>query len=333
MSFASNITDLVTSLITALNARSTTGPSDYQMWLAQGNTGTLADYRTAALGGDVDYASQFNAQLGTAPTAGIASEIQSGVTQFATVTDVTNAVSNRSVSPARLQGWTRQVFQCNDLATLSTWAQTAPEGSLAALGAFTLDSGSGATHRFSLWQVANGARAIPVSRIQLQGGAGGTTSANFMSTAVSAQTYLALYGGATEAFDSNGTILRWTTGSAWKTTQNLRTNLTFTSGTNYASAAAGQNRCTVDPYDRVAVRFAQVRSTGSVTSGDTIATIQSGYAPIAATYLMGGVYNGSAWTGWSVLRIETTGAITVQYASGAGNVIVGSISYDRTDVL
>lgn len=50
MSIASRITELVTAAAAALNARNAPGPSDYQVWLAQGNVGTLTDYRNSVAG-------------------------------------------------------------------------------------------------------------------------------------------------------------------------------------------------------------------------------------------------------------------------------------------
>lgn len=68
MSIASNITALVSAIATAINSRGAAGASDYQMWLAQGNTGDMAAYRTSILGGDFDWATQFTTALG-APTS------------------------------------------------------------------------------------------------------------------------------------------------------------------------------------------------------------------------------------------------------------------------
>lgn len=62
---ANAITSLVDSLITALNARNAPGASDYQMWLAQGNTGTLDDYRRIVAGSAMTDA-QRQALTGTA---------------------------------------------------------------------------------------------------------------------------------------------------------------------------------------------------------------------------------------------------------------------------
>lgn len=68
MTFAQNVTAFVAVVASALNARNAPGPSAYQMWLAAGNTGTVADFNTATLGGEQDWAGQFLTAL-AAPTS------------------------------------------------------------------------------------------------------------------------------------------------------------------------------------------------------------------------------------------------------------------------
>lgn len=99
MSIASRISDLVTAIASAINSRNAVGASDYQMWLAQGNTGDLTAYRAAQLGADADWATQFQTALGPVATPGTASETQAGVTQFATAAEINaGTIGTKAVS-------------------------------------------------------------------------------------------------------------------------------------------------------------------------------------------------------------------------------------------
>jgi hypothetical protein len=141
MTLASRVTDLVTALATGLNARNAPGASDYQMWLAQGNTGTLQDYRTAILGGDYDWAGQFNTALGPIPASGTASETQAGVTQFATANEVLAQTSSlKAVSPANLGGVLAH-YKVSTIAALNTLAATSPDGTIARIANLSLGTG------------------------------------------------------------------------------------------------------------------------------------------------------------------------------------------------
>jgi hypothetical protein len=107
MSFASNITALVTAIASAINGRGQTGPSDFQMWVAQDPTNrasaTIDDYRAAQLGADQDFSALFTAALGTAPAATTATEARAGITQLASAAEVTaGAVATKAVSPLQL---------------------------------------------------------------------------------------------------------------------------------------------------------------------------------------------------------------------------------------
>lgn len=138
MTLASRITDLVTALATALNARNAPGPSDYQLWVAQGNTGSIADYRTAMIGSDVDYATLFQNQLGAVPSSGAASETQAGITQLATLAEVLQGNTAKAVSAGRLP-----IRYAASLAALDALTATNPTpGTLAVVSGQTTNSGS-----------------------------------------------------------------------------------------------------------------------------------------------------------------------------------------------
>lgn len=101
MSIASRITDLVTAAAVALNARNAPGPSDFQMWLAAGNTGTIDNYRASILGADADFASIFTAALGTTPQTQVATSSQAGITQLATTTEAQAGTNfSKALTPA-----------------------------------------------------------------------------------------------------------------------------------------------------------------------------------------------------------------------------------------
>lgn len=101
MSIASRITDLVTAAAVALNARNAPGPSDFQMWLAAGNTGTIDNYRASILGADADFASIFTAALGTTPQTQVATSSQAGITQLATTSEAQAGTNfSKALTPA-----------------------------------------------------------------------------------------------------------------------------------------------------------------------------------------------------------------------------------------
>lgn len=170
MTIAQKINDLVDGLITALNARNAPGPSDFQMWLAAGNTGTLADYRTAMLGGDSDYATQFNNALGLAPTAGAATEAQAGVTQFATLAETKAAtLTTKAVSPANLAAYSQyasgiRVTGISGLLALMQSATPPPAGSIIHASAETYFA---IVHYGSVWRVTNAGKAEPLNGVPI----------------------------------------------------------------------------------------------------------------------------------------------------------------------